>query len=189
MDLKHFQEKLREKQRESQASLAAFEAEEQVVGDDGARDSTDDATIDQGTSEAFAEGTIVSQTLEEVEDALQRIKDGTMESALCADARLSPPAWKRSPGRLIVWKIRKSGTKPAGSSRHDCGVRTPACRVATPGDARSFVHGACTIAGTARLKTCATRSLPPSGEYRYAAELVGTVVSLRFDADYLTLNM
>ncbi len=90
MDIKHFQQKLLEKQRECQASLAAFEAEEQVADSDGARDSTDDATIDQGTSEAFAEGTIVSQTLEEVEDALQRIKDGTFGKCVVCGRQIEP---------------------------------------------------------------------------------------------------
>jgi RNA polymerase-binding transcription factor DksA len=77
MDLKHFQRKLLEKKRECEASLAAFQSEETVAGEAEVRDSTDDATAAQSTSETFGEGTLVSQTLEAVEDALQRIKDGT----------------------------------------------------------------------------------------------------------------
>jgi DnaK suppressor protein len=77
MDLKHFQRKLLEKKRECEDSLAALRSEESVGGDAEVRDSTDEATAAQSTSETFEEGTIVSQTLQAVEDALERIKDGT----------------------------------------------------------------------------------------------------------------
>ncbi len=98
MDLTHFQRKLLEKKRECEASLAAFQSEETLAGEAEVRDSTDDATAAQSTSESFEEGTLVSQTLEAVEDALQRIKDGTYgRCTLCGReieaARLEAIPW------------------------------------------------------------------------------------------------
>jgi hypothetical protein len=67
--IEHCRLKLLEKEHEFQSDLAAFEAEAIVSGKREVRDFTDDATVSQATSEAFEEGTIVSQALEEVQAA------------------------------------------------------------------------------------------------------------------------
>jgi RNA polymerase-binding transcription factor len=76
MNTEHFEKLLRKKERELRASLAALGGEARASGESEVRDSTDDATSSQGTSESLGEGALMSQTLEQVQDALQRIKDG-----------------------------------------------------------------------------------------------------------------
>ena len=96
--IEHFRLKLLEKEHEFQSDLAAFEAEAIVSGKREVRDSTDDATVSQGTSEALEEATIVSQALEQVQDALRRIEDGTYgKCAICGH--------EIEPGRLeaVPW--------------------------------------------------------------------------------------
>jgi DnaK suppressor protein len=77
MDFKYFETKLLEKQRQLQSDLAALESEARETGDVEVRDATDDATADQSTSQALEEGGVMAQTLQRVEAALQRIKDGS----------------------------------------------------------------------------------------------------------------
>jgi DnaK suppressor protein len=60
-----------------QANIARLEGEARESGEDEVRDSTDDATSSQGASESLQEDTVESETLIQVEDALQRIEDGT----------------------------------------------------------------------------------------------------------------
>lgn len=88
MDLKHFRLKLRKKQSECQTALTAFETEARVAGE--VRDTTDNAAVSQGVSEAFEEGTIVSQTLEEVQDALRRVANGTYGRCIACGREIDP---------------------------------------------------------------------------------------------------
>jgi DnaK suppressor protein len=91
MDLNYFEQKLLAKQLQLQSDLAALEGEARDAGDVEARDNTDDATADQSTSEALEEGGVISQTLQRVAAALQRIKDGTFgRCTICG--RQIPPA-------------------------------------------------------------------------------------------------
>jgi DnaK suppressor protein len=90
MNTKHLEQKLREKERELQSELARIESEAEAAGDREVRDSTDDATASQGTSEAFEEGTIVSETLEQVQDALHRLEDGTYGTCLICGRPIEP---------------------------------------------------------------------------------------------------
>jgi DnaK suppressor protein len=99
MDLKHFERKLLEKQRELKATLAALEGDASEAGGNGeVRDPIDDATVAQGVSEAFEESAIASETLEKVEAALERIKDGTYGKCIdcgrqIGSARLEAIPW------------------------------------------------------------------------------------------------
>jgi DnaK suppressor protein len=77
MNTEHFEKLLRNKERELQSNLTGLEDDERAAGEPEVRDSIDDATSSQGTSESFEEGTLVSQTLEQVQDALQRLQDGS----------------------------------------------------------------------------------------------------------------
>ena len=77
MDTEHLEELLRNKERELQANLAGLEGEERASGESEVKDSIDRATSSQATSKSFEEGAPVSQTLEQVQAALHRLKDGT----------------------------------------------------------------------------------------------------------------
>jgi DnaK suppressor protein len=77
MDTEHFEKLLRNKERELQSNLDGLEGEGRASGESEVRDSIDDATSSQATSESFEEGALVSQTLEQVQAALKRLKDGT----------------------------------------------------------------------------------------------------------------
>ena len=77
MNIEHFKKRLLDKERELVAEIARLEAEARDSGEAEVRDFTDDATVSQGTSEALQESTLASNTLQEVRDALQRMKDGT----------------------------------------------------------------------------------------------------------------
>ncbi len=77
MNLEHFKRRLRDKERELQANIARLEEEARDSGDVEVRDSIDDATSSQGTSESLQEETLERQTLLQVQDALKRIENGT----------------------------------------------------------------------------------------------------------------
>jgi DnaK suppressor protein len=90
MNTEHFKKLLLAKRRELQASLAALEGEASASGDAEVRDYTDSATASQGTAEAFEEGSIESQTLEEVQDALRRIEDGSYGKCTVCGRAIEP---------------------------------------------------------------------------------------------------
>ena len=90
MNTKDIEKKLREKERELLSDLARFEREAHVTGDREVKDHADDATASQDTSEAFEEGTIVSGTLENIQDALQRIADGTYGTCVVCGRPIEP---------------------------------------------------------------------------------------------------
>jgi len=77
MNIDGFKQTLLRKQRDLQANIARLEDEARESGEDEVRDSTDDATSSEGASESLQEDTLESETLIQVEDALQRIQDGT----------------------------------------------------------------------------------------------------------------
>lgn len=98
MNTEHFKKLLRDKERELQSNLAGLEGEGRASGDAEVRDSTDDATSAQGVSEAFEEGALLSQTLEQVRDALLRLQNGSYGTCtLCGRqielARLEAIPW------------------------------------------------------------------------------------------------
>ena len=77
MNTERFKQRLLDKERELVDEIARLENEARDSGKEEVRDSTDDATLSQGTSEALQEETLASQTLTQVQEALQRIEDGT----------------------------------------------------------------------------------------------------------------
>ena len=77
MNIAHFKDLLQVKERELLAEVARLEAEARGAGEAEVRDPIDDATSAQGTSESLEEGSLVSETLIQVQDALKRIEDGT----------------------------------------------------------------------------------------------------------------
>ncbi len=82
--------KLLEKQQECQTAVAAFETEARVAGKPEVRDYTDAATVSEGVSEALEEGSIVSQTLEEVQDALRRVENGAYGKCIVCGRAIDP---------------------------------------------------------------------------------------------------
>ncbi|MEO8339685.1 MAG: TraR/DksA C4-type zinc finger protein [Nitrospirota bacterium] len=90
MNLEHFRMKLLEKQQECQTAVAAFETEARVAGKPEVRDYTDAATVSEGVSEALEEGSIVSQTLEEVQDALRRVENGAYGKCIVCGRAIDP---------------------------------------------------------------------------------------------------
>jgi hypothetical protein len=102
------EKRLRDKERELQSGLAELESEARASGEAEVRDTTDDATSAEETSESFEEGAMVSETLEQVRDALRRLKTAAMTPALCVDARLNRRAWRRFLGRHTAWKINRN---------------------------------------------------------------------------------
>jgi DnaK suppressor protein len=89
-------EVLRDKQRELVADLARLRGEVRSAGE--VRDTTDEAAADEASGEALEEVTLESRTLEQVEDALKRVADGTYgRCVICgraiAPARLEAIPW------------------------------------------------------------------------------------------------
>jgi DnaK suppressor protein len=76
MNTERFKQRLLDKERELVAEMARLEDDARDSGEAEVRDSTDDATSSQGTSEALEEDAFASQTLTQVRDALKRIDDG-----------------------------------------------------------------------------------------------------------------
>ena len=70
MNTEHFGRLLRDKEQELQSGLAELESEARAAGESEVRDTTDDATSSEETSESLEEGAVVSETLEQVRDAL-----------------------------------------------------------------------------------------------------------------------
>jgi DnaK suppressor protein len=70
-------QRLQNKERELLADIARFEEEARASGEAEVRDSGDDATAAEAASETLQEGTLASQTLTLVQDALRRFQAGT----------------------------------------------------------------------------------------------------------------
>jgi DnaK suppressor protein len=90
MNIEHFKKLLRDKERELQSNLAGLEGEARASGEAEVRDTTDDATSAQGTSEAFEESALLSQTLEQVRDALLRLENGSYGTCTVCGRQIEP---------------------------------------------------------------------------------------------------
>jgi RNA polymerase-binding protein DksA len=98
MNIGHFKHLLQAKERELLADIARLEEEARASGEAQVRDSTDEATSSQGTSESLQEETAASQTLIQVQDALQRIDNGAYGKCMACGkqipaARLEAVPW------------------------------------------------------------------------------------------------
>ena len=85
-----FKQRLLDKERELQAEIARFESEARVAGEAEVRDSVDAATVSQSTSEVLEEGTVLSQTLVQVQDALRRIEGGSYGKCIACGRAIEP---------------------------------------------------------------------------------------------------
>jgi len=98
MNTERLKLRLLDKERELVQETARLEDEARDSGEAEVRDSTDDATSSQSTSEALEEDALASQTLTLVRDALKRIKDGTYGRCIACgrqipEARLEAVPW------------------------------------------------------------------------------------------------
>jgi DnaK suppressor protein len=89
---------LREKRSELLADIARLKGEAREAGEAQVRDTTDEAAADEGSGEALEEVTLESRTLEQVEDALKRVADGTYGRCVACgraigEARLEAIPW------------------------------------------------------------------------------------------------
>lgn len=98
MDTNRVKQKLLDRQRELEQEIAALKTEASDFDGYEVRDSTDVAQTDRDQSQAFDRATVLTRTLEEVRDALQRIEAGTY--GVCIDcgrpiesARLEAAPW------------------------------------------------------------------------------------------------
>jgi DnaK suppressor protein len=107
METTHFKRKLIEKERELLADLARIQGEARISGEDQVKDSIDAATAEQGVSETFEEATILRQTLQEVRDALVRIKDGTYGKCAICGRPIEPARLKAVPWALYCLEDQK----------------------------------------------------------------------------------
>ena len=81
---------LRKKQSELQAEIARLKTEARGDGEPDVQDETDRATGDEISGEALQEITMDSETLEQVEDALKRVADGTYGKCIVCGRSISP---------------------------------------------------------------------------------------------------
>jgi DnaK suppressor protein len=100
MNIQHFKHRLQDKERELQSNIKRLEEEARASGEAEVRDLTDEATASQGKSESLQEEALASQTLIEVQEALQRIEDGTYGKCVACGrpietARLEAVPWAR----------------------------------------------------------------------------------------------
>jgi DnaK suppressor protein len=98
MDTERFKRRLLAKERELVQEMASLQEEARDSDEPEVRDSTDDATSAQSTSEALEEDALASRTLTQVRDALKRIDDGTYGSCIVCGrqievARLEAVPW------------------------------------------------------------------------------------------------
>lgn len=100
MNTERFKQRLLIKEHELLSEIASLEGDARASGDSEVRDTTDDATAQQGTAEALQEEGVGSRMLIEVQDALKRIEDGTYgKCTVCGrpiePARLEAVPWAR----------------------------------------------------------------------------------------------
>lgn len=77
MNIERLKQRLLNKEKELIADIARLESGARDSGEAEVRDSTDAATVSQGVSESLEEETLRTDTLRQVQDALQRIQAGT----------------------------------------------------------------------------------------------------------------
>lgn len=81
---------LQKKRSELLSDLARLKGEARDSGEAEVRDTTDDATAQQSSAEALEEITLESRTLEQVEDAIQRVADGTYGKCVTCGRAIAP---------------------------------------------------------------------------------------------------
>jgi DnaK suppressor protein len=81
---------LKKKEQDLLSDLARLKEEARVNGEAEVRDSSDDASARQSSAEALEEVTMESRTLEQVQDALKRVEDGTYGKCIICGKTIAP---------------------------------------------------------------------------------------------------
>jgi DnaK suppressor protein len=102
---------LEKKRSDLLSDLARLKGEARDAGEAEVRDRTDDATAQQSSAEALEEVTLESRTLEEVEDALQRVADGTYGKCITCARPIPPARLEAIPWTPTASKTRKNWTE------------------------------------------------------------------------------
>jgi DnaK suppressor protein len=120
MNTELFKQRLLDKERELVQEMARLEDEARDSGVAEVRDSTDDATSAQGTSEALEEDALASQTLTQVRDALKRIADGTYGKCIACGRQIPAARLEAVPWAAYCLedqeKLDKAAHAPQGGS-------------------------------------------------------------------------
>jgi DnaK suppressor protein len=90
VELEGIEQRLREKERELSLDIARLEVEARAAGDAGVQDATDNAASSQSASESLLEGSLASQTLTQVQDALRRIEAATYRKCIDCGRQIEP---------------------------------------------------------------------------------------------------
>ena len=113
MNIEALKHQLREKERELLSDMKRLEEEARASGAAEVRDSTDDATAAQGASEALEEDTLASQTLLQVQDALQRMENGTYGKCVTCGRQIEEARLKALPWALYCREDQEKRDKAA----------------------------------------------------------------------------
>jgi DnaK suppressor protein len=97
MNSKHVEQRLRVKEHELLSTLASLEGDARTTGESEVRDSTDDATASQIASESLEEASVLTKTLEEVRDALQRLSANEYGKCVACGRPVEPARLKAIP--------------------------------------------------------------------------------------------
>jgi DnaK suppressor protein len=90
LNTERFKQRLLDKQRELVDEMADLEAEARDSGAPEVKDFADNATSDEGRSEALEEDEVISQTLTQVREALKRIEQGTYGRCVACGRQIEP---------------------------------------------------------------------------------------------------
>lgn len=113
MNTKHFKQRLLDKERELSEEMARLEDEARDSREAEVRDSIDDATSSQSTSEALQEDALVSQTLIQVRDALKRVEDGTYGKCIACGRQIEAPRLEAVPWAVYCLEDQEKQDKTA----------------------------------------------------------------------------
>jgi DnaK suppressor protein len=113
MNNERFKQRLLAKERELQSETARLEREARDSGEAEVRDSTDDATSSEASSESLQEATVASQTLAQVQDALRRIEDGTYGKCTACGRQIEAARLEAIPWALYCLEDQKKHDQAA----------------------------------------------------------------------------
>ena len=102
---------LREKKSELLADLARLKGDAREAGEAQVRDATDEAVGDEESGDALEEATQEARTLEQVEDALRRVADGTYGKCVVCGRAISAARLKAIP--WTPYCLEDQAKKPA----------------------------------------------------------------------------
>jgi DnaK suppressor protein len=90
MDPAAIEKTLRRREQELLEGISRFDAQARESRSAEVEDTIDQAISSEGKAAAFSESTIASQTLREVRDALERLKDGSYGVCIDCGRRIEP---------------------------------------------------------------------------------------------------